>query len=115
MTNIEAEYFINSVLNLRKKGIKDTHEIITHLQKEFDWTENDLGVALDLIGTAAFRASIISSGLTYPKGNLNIEDHPILKNAFRMFWIEHHGEEHYIKYYKNKLVPWWLFWKKIKI
>jgi hypothetical protein len=112
MTDEQAEHLINRVWDLRRRGIKNEEELITTLQKEFNGTDDSFRWVLEMINTGGFRASIMCSGKKYPKGNLNIESNPILKNAFRMYWIDLRGEDHYRKFYLNRNIPWWIFWKR---
>jgi hypothetical protein len=112
MTDQQAENFVKYVLNLRKNGIREEDLIIKELMTVFEGREDDFQMALELINTGAFRAAIISSGNSYPKGNLSIEDNQILKASFKLHWIELKGEDHYKSNYENKIKPWWRIWKQ---
>lgn len=111
MTDDQAETFINYVLNLRKSGVEDENDLLQELDNRFEGTEDQFRWALEMISTGAFRAGIISSGKHYPNGNLKIEDDPILKNAFRMHWVELKGQQHYEENYLRRNHKWWQFWK----
>ena len=107
----QAIKLIETVLALRENGITDTSELVQRLQLKFHGEEEDFLWALELISTGAFRSAIMSSGKDYPTSNLKTEDHPLLRNSFRIHWIQNKGEAHYKKHYLSKLKPWWKRWK----
>lgn len=104
MTDEFAERLIKRVLHLREKGFSDDDLLIEELKKEFSASEDGFHWMLEMVSTGAFRASIMSSGSSYPSSNLKTEDDPILRNAFRLHWIELKGEEHYNEHYQNQLM-----------
>ncbi len=107
MTEASAEKIIDFILVLRKNGVTDEDAVVSELIKEFYYAEDECYTILEMMNTGAFRASIMSSGESYPNSNLQIDDNPILKTAFKKVWIELKGEEHYQKYYFNKKKKWW--------
>ncbi|QXP59013.1 hypothetical protein [Olleya sp. HaHaR_3_96] len=106
MTEQVAESIIDSILECREKGIKEDELIVKELITKFEGNEDDFYWAIEMMNTGGFRASIMSSGNSYPKSNIKIEDNPILKIAFKKCWIDLKGEEHFIKNYEKKK-KWW--------
>lgn len=111
MEDKRAEEFILYVHELKRGGIEDEEELLEKLGEKFEGTFDEFRWALEMMSTGAFRAAMMSSQGHYPKGNVHIDDHPILRIAFRMAWIESKGEDHYAKYFLRRNVPWWKFWK----
>lgn len=112
MTDEQAEKLITYVNSLRHSGVNQEEDILRKLSDKFEGTEDQFKWALEMISTGGFRAAIISSGKNYPKSNIKIEDDPILKNAFRLKWIELKGEQHFKEHYLKPKPRWWEIWKK---
>ena len=116
MTDAQAENIVKEILRLRYDGIKEETELFAALNKKYDVSEQDFGWILETISTGAFRAASMINGSPYPKANL--WGNPILKAAFRLYWIEQKGEEDYDKRWGNHRSekeikkPFWQFWKK---
>ena len=109
MTDQLAERIVDSILECRERGVKDDELIVKELMSKFEGNEEDFYWAIEMTNTGGFRASIMSSGNTYPKSNIRIEDNPILKIAFKKCWIDLKGEEHFIKNYEKKKKWWKIF------
>ncbi|MAO07765.1 MAG: hypothetical protein CL596_03540 [Alteromonas sp.] len=110
MTDEIAEKIVDSIIECRNNGIKDEESIVRELMIKFDGKEDDFYWAIEMMNTGGFRASIMSSGNSYPKSNIKIEDNPILKVAFKKCWIDLKGEEHYKRNYENRK-KWWKIFK----
>lgn len=110
MTEQTAEKIIDYILEIRDNGLLDD-AIISELIKKFNYTEDECLDILEMMSTGAFRALILSSGESYPKSNIQIDNHPVLKIAFKKCWIELRGEEHFQKYYLSKNKKWWQLFK----
>jgi len=106
MTDQVAESIVDLILECREKGIKEDKLIVKKLMTEFNGNEDDFYWAIEMMNTGSFRASIMSSGNSYPKSNIKIEDNPILKIAFKKCWIDLKGKDHFIKNYVKKK-KWW--------
>lgn len=111
MTEQTAEKIIDFILALRENGITDHDAIVSELIKKFHFTEDEFIDILEMMSIGAFRATIMSSGETYPKSNIQINDNFILKITFKKVWIELKGEEHFQKYYLSKNKKWWQSFK----
>lgn len=111
MDDKKAEEIVQFILEQRASGINDEEKIIVKLMDRYETNEDSCRWAIEMVNTGAFRAGIISGGHKYPKGNLNVEDDPILKASFKLAWIDFKGLEHYEKnYLKKKKKINWRFW-----
>ncbi len=98
----KAEEIVKYILELRSSGIEDEELIVSKMMARYETTEDDCRWAIEMVGTGAFRAGIISSGSKYAKSNLKVEDDPILKAAFKLAWIDFKGEKHFKENYENR-------------
>ncbi|UZO80614.1 hypothetical protein NBT05_16935 [Aquimarina sp. ERC-38] len=109
MTDQIAERIVDCILECREKGIKNDELIVKELMTKFDGKENDFYWAIEMMNTGGFIASIMSSGNSYPKSNIKIEDNPILKVAFKKCRIDLKGEAYFINNYGKKKKWWKIF------
>ena len=92
--------FIEFVLEARESGADDDLIINELLPSRFDGSEDQFRWGLEMINTGIFRASIISSGSSYARSNLAIEDDPILSASFERHWVKLKGKDHYDRNYR---------------
>ena len=77
MTEQVAKSIVDSILEYRENGIKDEESIVKKLMAKYDGNEDAFYWAIEMMNTGGFRASIMSSGNSYPKSTLKTEDNPI--------------------------------------
>ena len=102
---------VNFVLDARDSGNDDETIITNLLPNRFEGDEDRFRWAVEMINTGIFRASILSSGHSYPNSNFKIEDDDVLKVSFELHWVKLKGIDHYTANYVNnskklQLVNW---------
>jgi len=109
MRQNEYKSIVQRIFECWNNDIKDDEVILNKLISEFHLSIDDAEWTLERVKTGAFRASIISTGSSYPKNNL--ENDPIVKEAlsFALAAIGY-KEETLVSIPKQK--SWWMFWKK---
>jgi hypothetical protein len=106
MTEQLTEQIISSILIYRRKGVTE-YELLERLKADYNEQEIDFELFIELMNTGAFRASFVMKHGKYPSNNL--DDDLIIKTAFKMHWIEHKGEDDYLKRFAPKKKKWWHF------
>jgi hypothetical protein len=108
MNQNEYKVIVQKIFDCWKNDIKDDAIILGTLIAEFGLSINDAEWILERVKTAAFRASIISTGSSYPKNNL--ENDPVVKEALELALreLELTGRS---SDRLSKQKSWWMFWK----
>lgn len=96
-----VEEIMSFISEIRSKGQNEDH-LLTELMKEYEGTKDDFIHFIEMMMIGAFRADILSSGMLYPEAYLGLEEHTIMKTAFRLRWIALKGPDHYQKNYVEK-------------
>lgn len=105
MTEQLAGEIIASILNYRREGVLDDDELFEKLQSDYAQQEIDFEIFLELMNTGAFRAGFIMTHGKYPPNNL--DNHPVIKTAFKMYWVEQRGEADYNARFVQPKRKWW--------
>lgn len=107
MYKMSSEIVVERVITLLESNIETDSTIIDQIKSEFQVGEDDAESIPELTRTGLFRAQIFSSGMKYPKCNLN--DNPILMAALRIGLNKLHRPELY-QVFISQQKPWWKFW-----
>lgn len=114
MTEKLAEEIITVIRKYRSEGITAEEALISRLEADYAGSGIDFELFLELMNTGVFRAGFMMAEGSYPRANLT--DNIVLQTALRMYWIEHRGEEDYLKRFCPEIVTevrpkkkWWPF------
>lgn len=96
-----VEEILMYISKIRSRGLGEDH-LITELMKEYEGTKDDFIYFIEMTTIGVFRAEVLSSGMVYPEAYLGLEEHVVMKTAFRLHWIALKGIDHYQKNYVEK-------------